>query len=313
MMINEERCVRAFCSLQGLAIGDAFGQRFATRDPEELPEWVLARRIPRGVWRYSDDTMMAASIVEVLRRHDGIEQDTLAGSFVAHYAPERGYGQAMHQLFTDIREGLTSWRTAVPALFNGQGSYGNGAVMRVAPLGAYFADDLDLVVKHAALSATVTHTHPEAVAGATAVAVAAALACRARQARHRPTRADFIDAILPYLPKSDIRRKVLRARDLPPGTSVHQTVAALGNGGWATAQDTVPMVLFCAGESLAHFETALWKTLIGQGDLDTNCAIVGGIVACYTTESGIPPAWLNRCEPLPAWVMAEAELAESYI
>jgi ADP-ribosylglycohydrolase len=43
--------------------------------------------------------------------------------------------------------------------------------MRVAPIGAFFAEDLDLVVKQAQASAEITHTHPEAIAGAIAVAV----------------------------------------------------------------------------------------------------------------------------------------------
>lgn len=51
-------------------------------------------------------------------------------------------------------------------LFYGQGSYGNGAAMRVAPLGAYFADDLALATQQARLSAEVTHAHAEGLIGA---------------------------------------------------------------------------------------------------------------------------------------------------
>lgn len=48
--------------------------------------------------------------------------------------------------------------------------------MRVAPVGAFFADDMDLVVSQARASAEVTHAHNEAIVGAIAVAVAAAWA-----------------------------------------------------------------------------------------------------------------------------------------
>lgn len=61
-------------------------------------------------------------------------------------------------------------------LFGGSGSFGNGAAVRVAPLGAYFAEDLDRVVAAATKSAEVTHAHPEGIAGAVEVAVAAATA-----------------------------------------------------------------------------------------------------------------------------------------
>ena len=46
---------------------------------------------------------------------------------------------------------------------------------------------------------------------------------------------------------------------------------------------------------------APWLTVSGLGDRDTTCAIVGGIVACYVGEEGIPAAWLQAREPLPDW------------
>jgi len=303
MLVNTERFQRALCSLQGLAVGDAFGSLFTWYDESDLPDQVRERRIPDDPWEYSDDTMMALSIVENLRDHDGIDQDALAASFAEHYQPGRGYGPAMHRLLTEIYDGA-SWRKAAPALFDGQGSYGNGAAMRVAPLGAYFADDLALAARHAALSALVTHCHKEAAAGAIAVAIATALAWRAAQEEQRPSRAELIDAILPFLPECEVRENVVKARDLPAGTTVPQAVAVLGNGGYVTVQDTVPIALWSAGEHLDDFETAMWKTLCALGDIDTNCAIVGGIVASYTGLAGIPKNWLLECEPIPEWVLS---------
>ncbi|MFD3702012.1 ADP-ribosylglycohydrolase family protein [Nocardia sp. NPDC058658] len=58
------------------------------------------------------------------------------------------------------------WQELALQAREGRGSWGNGAAMRVAPLGAWFADDLDRVVDEATASAMVTHTHPDAVAGA---------------------------------------------------------------------------------------------------------------------------------------------------
>ena len=67
----------------------------------------------------------------------------------------------------------TDWRDAARRPFRGAGSMGNGAAMRVAPLGAWFADDVARAVDEARRSAEVTHMHPEGIAGAVAVAVAA--------------------------------------------------------------------------------------------------------------------------------------------
>src|SRR3954469_8204964 len=130
---------------------------------------------------------MGISVLETLRRHRGIDQDHLARSFAERHDPSRGYGAAMHGLLVRFREG-EPWHEAASRLFDGEGSYGNGAAMRVAPVGAYFADDVDAAVAHARRSAVVTHTHPEAVAGAIAVAAAAAWAWRLRAAGPRAAR-----------------------------------------------------------------------------------------------------------------------------
>jgi ADP-ribosylglycohydrolase len=189
-------------------------------------------------------------------------------------------------------------------MFEGQGSYGNGAAMRVAPLGAYFADDIELVIEQARLSAEVTHTHAEGIAGAIAIAVATAYACKLR-GKSAPTRKEFIDMVLPHVPNSIVSERLRHARDLAQDTSLRLAVAALGNGLLISAQDTVPFALWCAGEQLANYEEAIWLTASGLGDVDTNCAIVGGIVACYTGVEGIPAEWLKRCETLPSWAFEE--------
>ncbi|WP_157531956.1 MULTISPECIES: ADP-ribosylglycohydrolase family protein [unclassified Kitasatospora] len=119
----------------------------------------------------------------------------------------------MHQVLRQIDAGA-DWRTVTSEMFGGQGSYGNGAAMRVAPLGAWFADDLDRVVEQARLSALVTHFNPEAVAGAVAVAVAAALAVRSRGGS-APERADFLAEVAGWLPESDVRSRTADRGSVP--------------------------------------------------------------------------------------------------
>ncbi|HKV38514.1 MAG TPA: ADP-ribosylglycohydrolase family protein, partial [Blastocatellia bacterium] len=288
---------RAKQSLEGLSVGDAFGDRYFIR-PELLERFIDSRAVPDPPWRFSDDTNMALSVVEVLADRGEIDQDALAESFARRYDMSRGYGPAMNRLFWYCREG-GSWRDLVPALFGGQGSYGNGSAMRVAPLGAYFAGDRDKLVEQAALSSRVTHTHPEAVAGAIAVATAAAYAYRLAQAGERPSRPEFLDSILAHLSESEVRSGIRKARDMDAGASVEFAVSELGNGTGISAQDTVPFALWCAGTHLDNYEEAIWLTLSGLGDRDTTCAIAGGIVVMYTGAEGIPAEWLDCREPLP--------------
>ncbi len=144
------------------------------------------RELPPGPWQWTDDTEMACSVVAVLAAHHRIDQDALARSFAEHHDFDRGYGPAVNRLLRLVREG-GDWRELAAALFKGQGSWGNGAAMRIAPLGAWYADDPEQATHQAEISAYPTHQHREAVVGAMAVAAAAALAA-APAARRAPRR-----------------------------------------------------------------------------------------------------------------------------
>jgi ADP-ribosylglycohydrolase len=304
---DDERLARASCSLDGLSVGDAFGERFFLH-PSIVAQRVAARVPPPPPWQFTDDTQMALSIVSILRQYNTIEQDQLAASFAGHYEPFRGYGPAMHRLLRSIRDGQP-WKETAGNQFAGQGSFGNGAAMRVAPLGAFFAHTMDAVAEQAARSAEVTHTHPEGIAGAVAVAVAAAWACRLRHSSTPPNRPDFLDLILPFVPTSEVRSKIRRARDLSAATSVESAAAMLGNGSGLSAQDTVPFVLWCAGQHLDNYEQALWLTVSGLGDVDTTCAMVGGIVVLYSGVESIPMEWMGAREPLPEWPFSDLQIS----
>lgn|GEM_PF-327758 len=305
--IKDERLIRAYLSLEGLSVGDAFGEKFFVH-PDVVEGLIAARAIPSASWwSYTDDTQMALSIVSVLREYGIVNQEILAQSFAARYDSGRGYGQAVQKLLTQIKNG-ESWQKVASSLFDGQGSYGNGAAMRVAPLGAFFAEDLSLVVSSARASAEVTHTHREAIAGAVAVAVAAAWAWRVKDSIPDPQ--DFLNSILAFVPDSEVRSKLILARDLGE-TSVDSAVAVLGNGTLVSAQDTVPFALWCAAQHLDSYEEALWLTVSGLGDRDTTCAIAGGIVALSAGIESIPTKWLQAREPLPNWHLLDQETAKT--
>lgn len=289
-----DRLSRALCSLEGLATGDAFGECFFT-DDASITRMLETRSLPDSLWRYTDDTQMTLSVVAILKCYGEIEPDALAASLVRHYDYARGYGPSMHRLLAALREGV-SWRIAAPAQFAGQGSFGNGAAMRAAPIGAYFADDLAQTVAQARLSAEVTHTHPEAIAGAIATAVAAALAWRIQSDNRKPTSTEFLAQVAAQVPESQVRARLLRAGDMLTA-SVGFAAQVLGNGIQLAAQDTVPFALWCAAQHLDDYEEALWLAVSGLGDRDTICAIVGGIVALSAGGQAIPTAWQVAREP----------------
>src|SRR5689334_8178959 len=96
--VHEASLARAYDSLEGLSVGDAFGETFFIHSPL-LPRLIEQRIVPEDPpWDWTDDTNMALSIISVLRQHQQIDQDALAISFAKRYDFLRSYGMGMHRL-----------------------------------------------------------------------------------------------------------------------------------------------------------------------------------------------------------------------
>ncbi|MFT3683649.1 MAG: ADP-ribosylglycohydrolase family protein [Phycisphaerales bacterium] len=290
---------RANLSLDGLSVGDAFGERFFA--PPASVNWAIAERAtPASPWKWTDDTAMAISVVETLRDHGRIDRDALARAFGVRYRqdPHRCYGATAHEILEAISKG-EDWREASGRVFDGHGSMGNGGGMRAAPIGGFFADDLDRVIDEARASAEPTHAHPDGQAGAIAVAAAAALAWRERAAPASEEKGlRLLESVIGLTPRGETRDVLLRSLEIPFGTNVADAAAQLGNGSGVISSDTVPLALWCAARHLGNFEEAMWQTVSALGDRDTTCAIAGGVVALAVGREGIPPEFLVAREPL---------------
>lgn len=292
----DERSARAEGSLVGLSVGDAFGDQFfllANRDVS------TETGVPPAPWNWSDDTEMACSITDALNQSGQINQDDLAHAFAERMDIGRRYGAGALELLERIRNG-DDWRRASRELFDGKGSFGNGAAMRVAPLGAYFADDLDRAAEQAVLSAEVTHAHPEGVAGAVATAVAAALAASRPGAPIEPR--ELIETALDRTTMGEYVRRGLRRSLRLLAKTPREAAHELGNGNRITAQDTVPFALWAAATRLDDYESAVRACVQVGGDMDTTAAMVGGIIAAHRGPAAVPAPWLEAREPLPDWL-----------
>ena len=291
-----ERSGRARLSLEGLSVGDAFGQRF-------FFPWVVERadrnNLPEPPWHYTDDTEMAMAVVEVLEQCGEVDQDALASAFVRRFAaePARGYGSGAAELLKQIWRG-ENWRIASRGLFGGTGSFGNGAAMRVAPLGAWFADDVEETIRQARLSAEVTHAHPEGQAGAVAVALAAGWVWRRSAQTSSADPAELLPWVAEHLEECEVRKRIRRAAEFSREDWAFDVASAVGCGHEVSAQDTVPFCLWLAAAEMDDFCEALWVAARVGGDVDTTCAIIGGIVALSVGAEGIPDTWLRSREPL---------------
>ena len=118
----------------------------------------------QSLMRYTDDTAMARQVAFSLIENNGLEVTDLAKRFVDEYKkePRRGYGQSVGEVFRKLE--LTNFSTEnevfKPASeqFDGSGSYGNGAPMRVHPIGLFGKSMLE-VERMAEKQAKLTHAH----------------------------------------------------------------------------------------------------------------------------------------------------------
>lgn len=140
-------------------------------------------------------------------------------------------------------------------------SYGNGAAMRVSPIG-YANESLAYVMKEAKSSAEITHNHPEGIKGAQAVASAVFLA---KNGASKKDIRDFINFNFNY----NLSRKIDDIR--------------LTYNFDVSCQGSVPEAITAFLES-NDFENAIRIAISLGGDSDTIASITGGISEAFYKE-----------------------------
>lgn len=296
---------RATLCLQGLSVGDAFGYTL-NRQLKGADETILNRRLPPAPWQVGDDTVMTMAVLRNLTKWGKITAESLAKHMANRYdrTSTRGYGGTEHLIFRQILDQVP-WQEASSQILGGAGSAGIAASPRAAIIGAYFAEEtlathLKEVIDQAKASAQVTHYHPEGQAGAVAVALAAYYLAHAGKGHiHRRVGQDMLEFVGEHLEDSKTRERVIIAQKYDAGYAIDTMIERLGNGSKLAAWDAVPFALWAAARFLDDFADAMWRTALGGGTRDANCAIVGGLIAVAHGIRMIPLQWLERREPLP--------------
>jgi ADP-ribosylglycohydrolase len=142
-------------------------------------------------------------------------------------------------------------------------SWGNGAAMRISPVG-YAYDDIDTVLLKASEFTEITHNHPEGIKGGQAIASAIFLA---RTGKQKDEIKEFIEATFQY----DLSKHVDEIRP----SYVFDV----------SSQGTVPQAIRAFIDS-TDFEDAIRTAVSLGGDTDTLACITGGIAQAF--YGGVP-------------------------
>jgi ADP-ribosyl-[dinitrogen reductase] hydrolase len=259
--------------LLGGAVGDALG----------LPaEGLSRRRLHRmwgGEWRhrlvcgrgmFSDDTEHTMMVGAALIRH---REDTRA--FQRELARSLRWWLAALPAGTGLataRSIIRLWCGVSPER-SGVRSAGNGAAMRSAILGVYFADDENRRQAFVRASTRITHTDPRAEEGAQMVAEAASLAVRGVDAQACLAR---LRQLVVSAEMHD--RFVAIERGLSGAESVARFAEQIGCGEGVSgfAPNTVAVALYAWLRHRGDFRGTLTSAMGCGGDVDSVGAIVGG-------------------------------------
>jgi poly(ADP-ribose) glycohydrolase ARH3 len=279
-------------STVGLALGDAVGEMAFSG----LEEAALRRRIVESdTLIYTDDTAMAIGLAESIVRVGRIDQQHLGDAFRANFnrEPWRGYASGPPTIFRTVERRGTPYAEVARGLFGGQGSFGNGAAMRVAPVGCLFREAPDLY-EQVRLSATVTHAHPVGVDGAAVLAKAVAQAVRLDPTDPFPWE-QFSQSLVDFARTPEIRSKMVLARDLVcEGVSPARAIGQLGRS--VAVHESMPFAVYSFLRETLSFERCLFCAILHGGDRDTLGAMACGISGAYLGIEAIPSEWRTRLE-----------------
>lgn len=230
----------------GALVGDIIGSVYEFHNTKSTDFELF-----HGASKFTDDSVMTLAVAKWLVEDEAHTLHYLIYCMqeLGNRHPYAGYGGHFYGwLAKDNPQPYNSW--------------GNGAGMRVSPVGLY-AKTLDEALALAALTASVSHNHPEGVKGAQAIATSMFLC---KQGKSKEEIKDYVETTFGY--------------------NLHRTIAEIRPRYEfdVSCQGSVPeaIITFLEGNS---FEEVIRLAISLGGDSDTIGAMAGAIAACMYSIS----------------------------
>ena len=304
-------------SILGLAIGDALGhptefvsslrgirQRWGEQG---VTDFESAGSHPAGT--FTDDTQMAICVARALIRagHRGLDElmGVLGEEFVAwSRSPQNNRAPG-----GTCMSGCRALSNGAPWRASGvRDSKGCGAAMRAAPVGLYFAGDVDALVRVSAAQSSLTHRHPTGIASSVAAAAPVAHVLRektldgvlafTRGCVEKLDQALLVEVGCAEGLAADIGvREMLEALDRTEAALAEDTddVCSLLGGAWIGEQ-AVACALYCVLKAKGDFREAVLRGANSSGDSDSIACIAGSIAGALVGAEQISADWVARVE-----------------
>ena len=235
----------------GAIIGDTVGSRFEF-DNYRAKDFELFTRD----CELTDDSIMTLAVMEIMQKRIYNDKDAIIDTFKkwGRAYPYRGYGESFGKWITSDNR-------------NPYNSFGNGAAMRISPVG-YYANSEEEVKTIAKAITEVTHNHPEGLKGAE---VTAMCIYYAKVGKSKEFIKDYASKYYNLDFDYETLKKIYEFNE--------------------TCQDTVPQAIYAFLIS-TDFEDAIRTAVSIGGDSDTVACITGGIAEAYYKH--IPEAIVSK-------------------
>ena len=186
-----------------------------------------------------------------------------------------------------------AWDTAAAHIYPG-GSFGNGAAMRVAPVGLFYWDRPSALRQAVETSSIITHCHALGVEGAFLQARAVAMAVAQRPGEPLDASAFVLD--LEGLATEGVYRSRLGALEklLRHAGDRELVVNHLGHG--IEAFNSVPTAIFAFLANHGDFASTVLYAISLGGDTDTIASMAGAVCGASLGVEALPPEWLEKLE-----------------
>jgi len=308
-------------SFLGLCLGDAVGAPVEAASPDVARLYVdqelragRAGHRGRGEFPFgqvTDDSQLARELLISIAERSETDPAHFASRLSVLVAMNRVIGAGPGTIATGrrLQQGVPWNQAGEPAPY-----CGNGAAMRVAPLGVLWADDPPRLMRAVVEQARVTHHDPRCAAGAVAIAAASMVACRSDPPDpHKVCTelAHLAGQVDPGMAAAIERVERWVAMDPEQATAlVHGERPEAGTGiNWRGVSSEVTGSVCWSLYAFLRSPDDYWEavcTAIGAGgDTDTTAAMAGGIVGARVGSNGLPKELLARLNDQGEWKVAE--------
>jgi len=255
--------------------------------------------MPPRFGMYTDDTNATLALAFSICEKGGLAPIHAAHMYGRFYlkTPVRGYPDSAKQVMIAVLHGDNfeeTGRVAFPS-----GSYANGGVMRISPVGIAFRNaTFEELTKAATWAVISSHCHPESVDGTIIQAFAISTLMKLTDPSQM-TPLDFLDLLIGKSQNNDIKNRLncVRTHFIENPRKDKETILkSFGDEFQIRASDALAVSLWGFLNNWNTPEQCLIDIVGYGGDTDTTAAIAGAMCGALHGTAWIPNRWYDNLE-----------------